>query len=51
LPRQQPGDCGFGRSALQLEDGIWVAGDYRFSSSIEGAMVSGKAVAEGILSR
>jgi phytoene dehydrogenase-like protein len=51
LPRQQPGDCGFGRSALQLEDGIWVAGDYRFSSSIEGAMASGKAVAEGILSR
>lgn len=50
LPRQEPGDCGFGRSPLRLDNGIWVAGDYRYSSSIEGAMVSGKSVAEEILS-
>lgn len=49
LPRQAPGDCSFGETNLRLDDGIWVAGDHRYSSSIEGAMLSGRAVAEAIL--
>jgi phytoene dehydrogenase-like protein len=49
LPRQEPGDCEFGKASLQLDNGLWVAGDYRYSSSIEGAMISGKRVAEAIL--
>ena len=48
LPRQSPGDNGYGHSALNLENGIWVCGDYRFSSSTEGAMQSGRAVGEAV---
>ncbi len=48
LPRQSPGDNFFGKAPLGNESGIWVCGDYRFSSSIQGAMASGRIVAEAI---
>ncbi len=48
LPRQSPGDNPFGKAPLQNESGYWICGDYRFSSSIQGAMASGRAVAEAI---
>lgn len=49
LPRQLPGDCAFGKAPLRDSNGIWLCGDHRFSSSIEGAMKSGRLVAEAIL--
>lgn len=50
LPRQDPGDNPFGKAPVKLQNGIWVCGDYRYSSSLEGAMASGRAVAEAIRS-
>ncbi|MEY3000343.1 MAG: hypothetical protein RL648_557, partial [Verrucomicrobiota bacterium] len=49
LPRQLPGDNLFGRASPRLDDGLWVCGDYRYSSSLEGAMVSAELAVKGIL--
>ncbi|MEM9159610.1 MAG: NAD(P)/FAD-dependent oxidoreductase [Verrucomicrobiota bacterium] len=49
LPRQSPGDLAFGDAPLRSAEGLWICGDYRFSSSIEGALRSGIQVAEAIL--
>ncbi len=48
LPRQSPGDNLYGKAPLKDESGFWICGDYRFSSSIQGAMASGRMVAEAI---
>ncbi len=48
LPRQLPGDNGYGESSVQLDSGLWICGDYRYSASIQGAMASGRKVAEAI---
>ena len=48
LPRQLPGDNGYGKSPTRLGSSIWICGDYRFSASIQGAMASGRKVAEEI---
>jgi len=48
LPRQLPGDNGYGKRPTRLDSGIWICGDYRYSGSIQGAMVSGRKVAEAI---
>ncbi len=39
------------RQAVSLGDGLFVAGDHRDSSSIQGAMVSGRRTAQAVLSR
>ncbi|MDG2166481.1 MAG: NAD(P)/FAD-dependent oxidoreductase [Opitutales bacterium] len=44
LPRQSPGDNAYGRAVPCLENGVWLCGDYCFSSSTEGAMQSGRMV-------
>lgn len=49
LPRQLPGDLPFESAPLRDSSGIWICGDHRFSSSIEGALKSGRRVAEAIL--
>lgn len=49
LPRQLPGDNAFETASLRDKDGIWLCGDHRFSSSIEGALRSGEKVATAIL--
>ncbi|MDQ8188398.1 NAD(P)/FAD-dependent oxidoreductase [Pelagicoccus sp. SDUM812002] len=49
LPRQLPGDNPFGAASLRDELGVWLCGDHRFSSSIEGALRSGERVAQSIL--
>ena len=49
LPRQSPGDNAFGNAPLRDANGIWLCGDHRFSSSIEGALQSGETVAKAIL--
>jgi phytoene dehydrogenase-like protein len=49
LPRQLPGDNPFGRASPRLDDGLWVCGDYRYSSSLEGAIVSAELAVKGIL--
>lgn len=51
LPRQRPGDNSFGNAPLQDANGIWLCGDHRFSSSIEGALQSGENVAKAILEK
>ena len=48
LPRQLPGDNGYGKNSAQLDSGLWICGDYRYSASIQGAMASGRKVAEAI---
>lgn len=39
------------RQAVSMGDGLFVAGDHRDSSSIQGAMVSGRRTAHAVLSR
>lgn len=51
LPRQSPGDNPYGKAPLRDKAGRWMCGDYRFSSSIQGAMASGRIVAEAISER
>jgi predicted NAD/FAD-dependent oxidoreductase len=36
------------RRRQKLADGLWVAGDHRDTSSIQGALFSGRRVAEGV---
>lgn len=48
LPRQLPGDLPFESAPLQTVEGIWLCGDYRYSSSIQGALRSGRKVASEI---
>lgn len=49
LPRQNPGDLPFETASLRTEDGKWICGDHRYSSSIQGALRSGAKVAAAIL--
>lgn len=49
LPRQDPGELEFEKAAPQLDSGVWICGDHRHSSSIQGAMRSGRLVAESML--
>lgn len=49
LPQQSPGENAWGKAPLRSENGVWLCGDYRYSSSIQGAMASGRQVAEAIL--
>ena len=49
LPRQLPGDNAFGQASLKTKSGIWLCGDYRYSSSIQGAMASGRLTAKAII--
>jgi hypothetical protein len=49
LPRQDPGDNPWGTASPRLKEGVWICGDHRFSSSIEGAMRSGRETAEALL--
>ena len=39
------------RQRLQLDDGLWVCGDHRDTASIQGAMFSGRRVADAITGR
>lgn len=48
LPRQDPGDLAFKQDQWSCGDGLWVCGDHRVSSSIEGAVSSGVAVARAL---
>lgn len=48
LPRQFPGDNAFGKAELRTEAGHWICGDYRYSSSIQGALASGRQVGEAL---
>lgn len=48
LPRQNPGDNGYGKQSNRLNSRLWICGDHQFSASIEGAMASGRQVAEAI---
>ncbi|MBC2606247.1 NAD(P)/FAD-dependent oxidoreductase [Pelagicoccus albus] len=48
LPRQLPGDLLFESAELKTENGLWLCGDHRYSSSIQGALRSGARVAEAI---
>jgi len=50
LPEQRPEDGGPRKGFLQFED-TWICGDHALSASIEGAVVSGKRVAEAISQR
>lgn len=47
-PREIPGDNLYGRADLQTETGHWICGDYRYSSSIQGALASGRMAGEAI---
>ena len=49
LPRQLPGDNGYGKNSIRLDSNLWICGDYRYSASIQGAMASGRKVAEAII--
>jgi len=49
LPRQQPGDNPAGKAPARLPEGIFLAGDYRYSASIEGAVRSGEAAANAVI--
>ncbi len=48
LPRQRPGDCPFEASIQATPEGLWICGDHRHSSSIQGAMRSGKLTARAV---
>lgn len=48
LPRQNVGDNAWGHAKLQTPSKVWLCGDYRYSSSIQGAMASGRMVGEAL---
>ena len=48
LPRQLPGDNAFGKADLKNQAGIWICGDYRYTSSIQGALASGRLAGEAV---
>ena len=45
-PKQLPGHDG--RAPLSLDNGVWIAGDHRRDASINGAIGSGRAVAQAV---
>lgn len=45
-PKQLPGHDG--RAPLALDNGVWIAGDHRRDASINGALGSGRAVAQAV---
>lgn len=49
LPRQFPGDNPYGSAPPILPSGLYIAGDYLFSGSIEGAVRSGLAAADAVI--
>ena len=49
LPRQEPRDLSFGQAPLKTDNGIWICGDHRYSSSVQAAMASGRMVGEAII--
>lgn len=51
LPWQPPGAVEPGGEAVDLGDGLFVAGDHRQHGSIEGALVSGRRAAEAVAGR
>jgi len=48
LPRQLPGDNPYAQEPTKSKEGLWFCGDYRYSSSIQGALASGRMVGESI---
>tara|TARA_B100000900_G_scaffold81101_1_gene65360 strand:+ start:1911 stop:3161 length:1251 start_codon:yes stop_codon:yes gene_type:complete len=48
LPRQLPSDNAYGEAELRSPAGHWICGDYRYSSSVQGAMASGRRVGEAV---
>jgi hypothetical protein len=48
LPRQLPGDNPYGHKPTKSKQGVWFCGDYRYSSSIQVALASGRMVGESI---
>tara|TARA_B100000212_G_scaffold320659_1_gene278661 strand:- start:6124 stop:7374 length:1251 start_codon:yes stop_codon:yes gene_type:complete len=48
LPRQLPSDNAYGKAELRSPEGHWICGDYRYSSSVQGAMASGRMVGEAV---
>jgi len=49
LPHQLPGDSPRTDFDPRGPEGVWICGDYRHSSSIQGALASGRLAAEAIL--
>lgn len=49
LPRQLPADNPFQNCSPKLDDHLWICGDHRFSSSLEGALASAQIAANAIL--
>lgn len=50
-PRMDPDDLASMRRPVQVDDRTWLCGDHRDTASLQGALVSGRRTAEGILSR
>jgi predicted NAD/FAD-dependent oxidoreductase len=48
-PRQDPSDLAELARPLAHAPGVWVCGDHRDTGSIQGAMVSGRRVADAVL--
>ena len=48
-PRQEPADLTTLARSVAVDDGLWVCGDHRDTSSIQGALVSGRRTADAIL--
>jgi hypothetical protein len=49
LPEQPPGGSTPTGDGFRLHDGVYVCGDHCSSASIEGALISGRSVAENII--
>jgi phytoene dehydrogenase-like protein len=49
LPAQSPPSLSPEAKPTKKRDGLWICGDYLGSASIQGAMVSGRRAAEGVL--
>jgi phytoene dehydrogenase-like protein len=48
LPRQSPGDLAFSQDAQPNAAGLWVCGDYMHSSSLEGALSTGRRTGQAL---
>lgn len=48
-PRQDPSDLGSLARPVGVEPGLWVCGDHRDTSSIQGALVTGRRTAQAVL--
>jgi len=49
LPRQSPGDNAYGGASLRTDASVWICGDHRYSSSIQGTLASGRMVGEALV--